>query len=177
MPSTKSQNINIIAYSSSSAMLRIFFIVMYDVHDLKTAVADSNLLVGGINTAKGSSLAVGELVHSSLGNVEASTGVVHSKDVDGLAVVGKAVAGTALSSVVSKRPKGKVMENTYLGAVPAGNALVTTNEREAGKATLSGESVNQTVGSVGAGDLVHGATGVVVTRVVADCAESVLKFV
>lgn len=131
--------------------------MMHNGHDLKTAVADSDLLVLSIDAAEGSSLAVSELVHGSLGNVETSASVVDSKDVDGLAVVGETVAGTALR------------------AVPASNALVTTDEREARKAALGGEARSQTVGSVRAGDNVHGAAGVIVTGVVADCEELVFN--
>ena len=65
-------------------------------HCLETAVADSDLSVLSVDATKGSSLVVGELIHCALGEVEAVGGVVHSKDVDGLSVVGDAVAGTAL---------------------------------------------------------------------------------
>lgn len=153
-------NINIIAYSSPSSLHLVysFCVMVHNAHDLKTAVADSDLLVLSVDAAEGSSLAVGELVHGSLGNVEAGASMVHGKDVDGLAVVGETVAGTALR------------------AVPASNALVTTDEREARKAALGGEASGQTVGSVRAGDNVHGAAGIIVTGVVADCEELVFKF-
>lgn len=68
---------------------------------LETAHVDANLSVLSIDATEGSSLAVGELVHGSLGEVEASAGVVNGEDVDGLAVVGDAVAGTALGVDVS----------------------------------------------------------------------------
>ena len=119
-------------------------------HNLETAPAAVNLGVLGINAAKGGSLAVGELVHGSLSNVEASASVVHSKDVDGVAVVGEAEALAALR------------------AVPAGNALVTTNAGEAGEVALGREAVDEAVGSVRAADNVHAAVGVIVTGVVAD---------
>ena len=68
---------------------------------LKTAHVDADLSVLGVDATEGSSLAVGELVHGRLSEVEASAGVVNGEDVDGLAVVGDAVAGTALGVDVS----------------------------------------------------------------------------
>lgn len=79
---------------------------------LEAAVAVSNLGILSINTAKSRRLAVGEFVHSCLGEVEAIGGVVDSQHVDGLAVVGDAVASSALCGV------------------PALDSLVTTNARE-----------------------------------------------
>lgn|SRR5690348_4368976 len=63
----------------------------------EATVASSNLSVLGINATKLGSLAVGKLVHGGLGEVETSGSVVNSQNVDGLAVVCDAVAGTALS--------------------------------------------------------------------------------
>ena len=62
---------------------------------LQSAVAKSNLGVLSIDAAELRSLAVGQVIHGALGQVEAS-GAVDGEDVDGLAVVGDAVAGTAL---------------------------------------------------------------------------------
>ena len=75
----------------------IIHIFLFLARNLKTAVAAVDLSVLGINAAESGSLAVGKLVHGSLGNVEASAGVVHGKDVDAVAVVGEAEALTALS--------------------------------------------------------------------------------
>lgn len=68
------------------------------VRNLQAAVAERDLGRLGVNAAKGSSLAVGEVVQSGLGDVEAGSGVVDGKDVDGLAVVGQGVALLALCS-------------------------------------------------------------------------------
>lgn len=77
-------------------------------HRLETAVADSNLSVLSVDAAKGNSLVVGKLIHCALGEVEAVGSVVHSKDVDGLSVVGDAVAGTALvRMLVMLKGRGK----------------------------------------------------------------------
>lgn len=65
----------------------------------KTTLRDIDLGDGGIDTAESVGLIVGELVHSALGQVEASAGVVNSEDVDGLAVVGDGVALAALGGV------------------------------------------------------------------------------
>jgi hypothetical protein len=54
------------------------------------------LSVLGIDATESRSLAVREVVHGRLGEVEAVAGVVDSENVDGLAVVGHTVAGTAL---------------------------------------------------------------------------------
>jgi hypothetical protein len=67
---------------------------------LKTAVADSNLGVLSLNATKGLSLTVGEVIHGRLGEVEAVAGVVDSKNVYSLAVVGDTVAGTALENML-----------------------------------------------------------------------------
>jgi hypothetical protein len=64
---------------------------------LEATVAGSYLGVLSINATELSSLAVGELVHGGLGEVETSCSVVNSQNVDSLAVVCDAVAGTALS--------------------------------------------------------------------------------
>ncbi len=79
---------------------------------LKATVASSNLGILSIDTAESSRLAVGQLIHSPLGKVEAVGGVVNSQNVDCLAVVCDAVASAAL------------------WGVPASNALVTANARE-----------------------------------------------
>jgi len=59
---------------------------------------------------------------------------------------------------------------TYLVAVPAGNALVSTNVREAldGSLCLPAVAGDEAVGTIRAGDDVHGAVGVIIASVVAD---------
>lgn len=56
-------------------------------------------MVVGVDATKASGLAVGELVHGLLGDVETVAGAVDSKNVDGVAVVGDAVASTTLLDV------------------------------------------------------------------------------
>jgi hypothetical protein len=63
---------------------------------LKTAVAGRDLSILSLDATKSLSLTVGEIVHGCLSDVEAVAGVVNSKDVYSLAVVGDTVAGTAL---------------------------------------------------------------------------------
>jgi hypothetical protein len=65
-------------------------------HHLQATVADGNLSILCLDTTKSLSLAVCEVVHGRLGKVEAITSVVNSENVNGLAVVGDTVAGTAL---------------------------------------------------------------------------------
>lgn len=78
----------------------------------EATVAGGNLGILSIDATKLRSLVVCELVHGGLGEVEASSGVIDGQNVDGLAVVGDSVAGTALSGV------------------PALYTLVATNARE-----------------------------------------------
>ncbi|OIC46606.1 hypothetical protein A7M48_18845 [Acinetobacter baumannii] len=96
---------------------------------LETAHVDTDLSVLSVDAAEGFSLVVGELVHGTLGEVEASAGAVDGEDVDGVAVVSDAVAGTALL------------------AVPAFNALVSTNVRKVldGSQCLKSVAPDQTV--------------------------------
>jgi hypothetical protein len=79
---------------------------------LEATVAGSHLCVLSIDASKLSSLAVGKIVHSGLGEVESSSGVVDGQDVDSLSVVCDSVACAAL------------------GGVPASNTLVASNARE-----------------------------------------------
>jgi hypothetical protein len=65
-------------------------------HLLQAAVADSDLSILCLDATKSLSLAVCEVIHGRLGKVEAIASVVNGKNVDGLAVVGDTVAGTAL---------------------------------------------------------------------------------
>lgn len=62
----------------------------------QTAVGGSDLDGSGLNAAEGGSLAVGELVHGGLGDVEAGGGVVDGQDVDGAATVAQLPASSAL---------------------------------------------------------------------------------
>lgn len=62
----------------------------------QAALADGDLDGGGVDTAKSRGLAVGQLVHGRLGEVEAAGGVVDGEDVDGPAGVGELPAGAAL---------------------------------------------------------------------------------
>lgn len=71
-------------------------------HNLKTALAAVNLGVGSIDVAEGDSLTAGEGVQGTLTKVEAGASMVYSKDVDAVAVVGQAVACTALLDRVSR---------------------------------------------------------------------------
>jgi hypothetical protein len=63
---------------------------------LEATVADIDLSVLSIDATKSLSLAICEVIHGRLGEVEAVAGVVDCKNVDSLAVVCHAVAGTAL---------------------------------------------------------------------------------
>jgi hypothetical protein len=63
---------------------------------LKAAVADSNLGVLSLNAAESLSLTVCKVIHGRFGEVETIAGVVDSKNIYSLAVVGHTVAGTAL---------------------------------------------------------------------------------
>jgi hypothetical protein len=65
-------------------------------HHLKTAVADSNLGILSLDATESLSLAVREVVHRRLREVETIASVVNSKNIDGLAIVSNTVAGTAL---------------------------------------------------------------------------------
>ena len=60
------------------------------------AVAVRNLHVLRINSSELFSIAIGQSIQRSLGDVEAVRGVVDRKDVDGLPIVGKGVAGATL---------------------------------------------------------------------------------
>lgn len=84
----------------------------------KTTLRDIDLGDSGVHTAEGISLVVGELVHGTLGQVEAVAGVVDCEDVDGLAVVADRVALAAL------------------GAVPAGDVAGATDKWEVGDGAL-----------------------------------------
>lgn len=62
----------------------------------QTAVGGSDLDGGGLDTAEGGGLAVGQLVHGGLGDVEAGGGVVDGQDVDGAPTVAQLPASSAL---------------------------------------------------------------------------------
>lgn len=121
---------------------------------LEATVAGGNLRILSIDASKLCSLTVGELIHGCLGEVEAIGSVVNCQDVDGLAIVCNAVAGTAL------------------GRVPAGNSLVATDARERRDVALvlPAEPGDKTVGTVGAGENVQRAASIIVASVVGDCA-------
>lgn len=63
---------------------------------LQATVADRDLRILSLNTSELHSLTVGEVIHSSLREVEAGSRVVDSQNVDCLAVICYTVAGTAL---------------------------------------------------------------------------------
>jgi hypothetical protein len=50
----------------------------------------------GVDASKLGSLTVCELIHGCLGEVEAISSVIHSQDVNSLALVGDSIASTAL---------------------------------------------------------------------------------
>ena len=66
----------------------------------KTTVVGPNLLVLSVDAAESLSLAVGELVHRLLGDVETITGMVNCKDVDGVSVICDSVACATLAIVL-----------------------------------------------------------------------------
>lgn len=72
-----------------------FSIFRFDL-SLQAAVAGRHLHVLRIDATKLLSLVVGQGIHGALCEVEARCGVVDGEHVDGLAVVGDAVAGAAL---------------------------------------------------------------------------------
>ena len=119
---------------------------------LQAAVLGGDLGGLGVDTAELSSLAVGEGVHGIEGDVEASSGVVDGKDVDGLALVLELPASAAR------------------GGVPASDGLGATDVRELGHVALSLPAVagDETVSTVGAGDGGQGAATVVIAGVVGD---------
>lgn len=119
---------------------------------LQAAVAESDLGRLGLNAAELGSLAVGKVVHSGGGKVEATGSSVDAEDVDGLAVVGQ---GVALAAV---------------GGVPAGNVGSTANVGELGNSALGLPAVlgDQAVDAVRARDSSQGAAGIIVTGVVRD---------
>jgi hypothetical protein len=65
------------------------------------ALAICNLLVGRINSSELRGLVVCQSVHGSLGEIEATSSVVDGKDIDCLALVCDAVAGTTLIEGIS----------------------------------------------------------------------------
>lgn len=64
--------------------------------NLQATVAHIDLSGSRIDAAQSNSLAVGKVVHGVQCDVEAGSGVVDGKNVDGLAVVAELPAGTAL---------------------------------------------------------------------------------
>lgn len=117
---------------------------------LEATVAGSYLCILSIDTSKCSSLPVGKIVHSGLGEVESSSGVVNGQDVDRLSVVCDSVASAALRGV------------------PARNTLVTSNARERRNVGLLVPTVlgDETVRSVRAGQCSQVTVAVIVTSVV-----------
>jgi hypothetical protein len=67
---------------------------------LQSAVAGSNLGVLSIDTSQSHSLAVGKLVHGCLGKVKTLSSIVDGENVDGLSIVGDAVACSTLRFIV-----------------------------------------------------------------------------
>ena len=118
---------------------------------LQATLVGRNLGVGGVDATELGSLVVGQGIETLLVDVEARSSVVDGKDVDGLALVGDAVAGAAL------------------GGVPAGDALVATEvgglDVALGLPAVLGD---EAVGAVRAGDGGEGAAGVVVAGIVGD---------
>jgi hypothetical protein len=84
--------------------------------------------------------------------------MVNGKNVDGLAVICNAVASSTLIYISDERRR-EITGYTYLRAVPAGNAHVSTNVRESRDRALSLPAV-----------LGDQSVGIVVTGIVADCA-------
>jgi hypothetical protein len=74
----------------------LVIILLMEAQCLQSAVAGSNLGVLRINTSKSGSLAVGKLIHGCLSKVETLGSMVDSENIDGLSVVGDAVACSAL---------------------------------------------------------------------------------
>lgn len=69
----------------------------------QTAVGGGDLDGGGLDAAEGGGLAVGQLVHGGLGDVEAGGGVVDGQDVDGASAVAQLPASSALKILKSVR--------------------------------------------------------------------------
>jgi hypothetical protein len=119
----------------------------------QTAVRERDLDSGGVNTAQRGGLAVGQLVHGALGDVEAGAGVVDGQDVDGAAAPAQLPAGAALVRVPA-RDLGGAADVGEVGDGALGLVAVAGDEA---------------VDAVGARDGCHGAAGVVVAGVVGDC--------
>lgn len=141
----------------------------------QAAVGGSDLDSGGLNTAEGSSLAVGQLVHGGLGDVEAGGGVVDGQDVDGAATVAQLPASSALRGQVSfpvhiSSSIGRAYDKTHARGVPAGDLGGAADVGEVGDGALGLVAVagDEAVGAVGARDGRHGAAGVIVAGVVGD---------
>jgi len=137
---------------------------------LETAVAEVDLGDGSVNTAKGSSLAVGEVVHGVKGNVQAAGGVVDGKDVDTMTCqsvpykIGSRAVNSRLA-VVASRPASAAR-----GAVPATDSLDTANIGEAGSLALRLPAVlgHEAVGAIRARDDGERAGAIIVAGVVGD---------
>lgn len=111
-----------------------FFLVSKRTNLLQTAVAHSDLSGSGRNTSELNGVTVGQSIHGVEANVEASTAVVNSQDVNGLAAVCELPAGAAV------------------GGVPASDGLDTTNVWEArdlalGLPVVSGDEAVDAVGA------------------------------
>lgn len=103
-----------------------------------------------LNPAELRSLAVCEVVHSPLCEVEAIVCMVDSQDVDGLAVVCDAIACSALDEVSDACNATFVEWFPYLCRVPALHTLIATNTWEASNITLISPAIfgNQAIGAI-----------------------------
>lgn len=137
---------------------------------LQATVADSNLCGSRINPTEIDSLAVRQVVHGVQGDVEASCGMINSKDVDRLAIVAELPASSALETM-SGTANYSGMHVTYLGRVPARNGGGGTDVGELGNSTLCLPAVasNEAVGTVGARDSGHSSAANIVTSVISNC--------
>jgi hypothetical protein len=93
-----------------------------------------------VDATKLDSLAIRQVVHCRLCDVESVVGVVHGEDIYCLAVVSDTVASAALRLRQRLKIEDKCMF-TNLGTVPARNTHVSTDAREAGHLALSGPTV------------------------------------
>lgn len=119
----------------------------------QTTVTGGDLDGGGLDAAEGGGLAVRQLVHGGLGDVEPGGGVVDGQDVDGAPAVAQLPASAAA------------------GRVPARDGGGAADVGEAGDGALGLVAVagDEAVDAVGARDGGHGAACVVVAGVVGDC--------
>ena len=128
-------------------------LLRHQTNHLQSAVASCDLGVLCLNATESLSLAVGEIVHGGLGDVETVASVVDSKNIDSLAVVCDAIAGSALC------------------AVPALNTHVASDTGEASDGALVLPAVlgDQTILAIRAGNGGERAASIIVASVVGDC--------